>query len=92
MTYVKALSINKAHMVLTYFPTPESEPLVLDNLDKEIKPSSQRNDLIPVYSFNAEGLWLAKKQGSGEYVGDSSRISLWQKLMEKMQNEQDNPK
>ena len=89
ITYVKALSINKAHMVLTYFLTPESEPLVLDNLDKEIKPSSQRKDLVPVYSFNAEGLWLAKKQGEGEYVGDSSRISLWQKLMEKMRNEPD---
>lgn len=88
MTYVKALTINKAHMVLTYFLTPESEPLVLDNLDREIKLSSQRKDLVPVYSFNAEGLWLAKKQGSGDYVSDSSRIGLWQKLTEKMQNEQ----
>lgn len=92
ITYVKALSINKAHMVLTYFLTPESEPLVLDNLDTEIKPSSQRKDLLPVYSFNAEGLWLAKRQSSGDYAGDSSRISLWQKLLVKMQGEKDNPR
>ena len=89
MTYVKALNLNKAHMVLSYFLTPESEPLVLDNLDPEIKPSSQRTDLLPIYSFNAEGLWLAKKRAAAEYVSDSSRISLWQKLTEKMQREQD---
>lgn len=89
MTYVKALNINKAHMVLSYFLTPEAEPLVLDNLDPEIKRSSQRMDLLPIYSFNAEGLWLAKKRAPAEYVSDSSRISLWQKLTEKMQREQD---
>ena len=87
ITYVKALSINKAHMVLSYFLTPESDPLVLDNLDREIKLSSQRKDLLPVYSFNAEGLWLAHQRGQGQYVGDSSKISLWQKLLEKMQVE-----
>lgn len=88
ITYVKALRINKPHMVLTYYPTPESEPLVLDNLDPIIKPSSQRQDLFPIYSFNAEGLWVSKNR-TDEYAGDSSRISLWQKLLEKMQHEQD---
>ena len=91
ITYVKALSINKPHMVLTYFLTPESEPLVLDNLDEQIKPSSQRTDLLPVYSFNAEGLWVAKRQGSEEYVGNSDRISLWQKLLGEMQKKKESP-
>jgi len=87
ITYVKALRLNQAHMVLTYFPTPGADPLVLDNLIDEIKPASQRNDLLPVYSFNGEGLWLAKKRGRGERVGGSGRISLWRDLNERMNNE-----
>ena len=39
ITYVKALELNQAHMVLTYFPTPRAVPLVLDNLIPAIKPA-----------------------------------------------------
>jgi predicted transglutaminase-like cysteine proteinase len=88
ITYVKAQTINKAHMVLTYYKEPEAEPLVLDNLDKEIKLSSRRKDLVPVYSFNAEGLWLAHERGLGKYVNDANNLSLWQGLLERMRNEQ----
>lgn len=84
ITYVKALKLNQAHMVLTYFPTPRADPLVLDNLIDEIKPASQRNDLLPVYSFNGEGLWLAKRRGRGEKVGGSDRISPWRDLNRRM--------
>lgn len=64
ITYVKALEYNQAHMVLTYYATPTSDPLVLDNLIPEIRPASQRRDLLPVYAFNAEGLYLpGKKSG-----------------------------
>jgi predicted transglutaminase-like cysteine proteinase len=84
LTYVKALKINQAHMVVTYFETPSSEPLVLDNLVKEIRPSSSRTDLLPVYSFNGDGLWLAKQRGEGKFVGKSDRISLWKDLKKRM--------
>ena len=84
LTYVKALTINKAHMVVSYFDSPKSEPLILDNLNSRILPASQRQDLLPVYSFNGDGLWLAKREQSGQYVDDSSRISLWQKLLHHM--------
>ena len=87
ITYVKALRLNQAHMVLTYFSSPGADPLVLDNLIDEIKPATQRSDLLPVYSFNGEGLWLAKKRGRGERVGGSGRISLWRDLNERMNNE-----
>ena len=43
-------------MVLSYYPAPEAEPLLLDNLVAEILPASLRTDLRPVYSFNSEGL------------------------------------
>jgi predicted transglutaminase-like cysteine proteinase len=88
ITYVKAQTINKAHMVLTYYKEQEAEPLVLDNLDKDIKLSSQRKDLVPVYSFNADGLWLAHERGLGKYVNDGSNLSLWQGLLERMGKEQ----
>jgi len=84
LTYVKAIELNQAHMVLTYFKTPGAEPLVLDNLMAEIKPASKRQDLLPVYSFNGDGLWLAKARGLGKRVGDSGRINLWKDLMRRM--------
>lgn len=84
LTYVKALKLNQAHMVLTYLETPDAEPLVLDNLIKEIKPASQRHDLVPVYSFNGDNLWLAKERGRGRLVGRSSRLSSWTELIRRM--------
>lgn len=83
ITYVKALRLNQAHMVLTYYATPEAMPLVLDNLINVIRPASERSDLLPVYAFNAEGMWLAGK-GGGKQVGDAKRLSRWQELMKKM--------
>lgn len=85
ITYVKALRLNQAHMVLTYYARPDAVPLVLDNLVGGILPASQRSDLLPVYAFNAEGLWLAGK--SGKQVGDSKRLSRWQDLLKKMKAE-----
>ncbi|MCV5869138.1 transglutaminase-like cysteine peptidase, partial [Escherichia coli] len=31
LIYVKAIELNQFHMVLAYYPTPSSEPLILDN-------------------------------------------------------------
>lgn len=84
LTYVKAVEIGQAHMVLTYFENKRAVPLVLDNLITDIKPADQRRDLVPVYSFNGAGLWLAKARGGGKRVGDSSRLSLWEDLEKRM--------
>ena len=86
ITYVKALTQNRAHMVLTYYSSPEAEPLVLDSLIDAIKPASQRKDLLPVYSFNAEGLWLPGAKGNKK-VGDTKRLSRWQDVLKKMKAE-----
>jgi predicted transglutaminase-like cysteine proteinase len=86
ITYVKALTQNRAHMVLTYYASPEAEPLVLDSLIDAIKPASQRKDLLPVYSFNAEGMWLPGAKGNKK-VGDTKRLSRWQDVLKKMQAE-----
>jgi predicted transglutaminase-like cysteine proteinase len=86
ITYVKALTQNRAHMVLTYYSSPEAMPLVLDSLIDAIRPASQRTDLLPVYAFNAEGMWLAGTRGNKK-VGDTKRLSRWLDVLKKMQAE-----
>ena len=73
-------------MVLTYYSNPQAQPLVLDSLMDAIKPASQRPDLLPVYAFNGEGLWLPGAAGNKK-VGDTKRLSRWQDLLKKMQAE-----
>ena len=84
ITYVKALRYNQAHMVLTYYASPGAEPLVLDNLIGEIRPASLRKDLLPVYAFNAEGLYLPGQTGK---KSDTKKLSRWQDLLKKMRAE-----
>jgi predicted transglutaminase-like cysteine proteinase len=88
ITYVKEIKVyNEAHMVLAYFATQDAEPLILDNINKNIQPASTRTDLVPVYSFNGSGLWLAKQQqGRGQSVGSSDRIGHWKDLQTRMKN------
>ncbi|WP_323595573.1 transglutaminase-like cysteine peptidase [Aliarcobacter butzleri] len=52
LSYVKVKKSNEAHMVLSYFETPTSEPIILDSLKKVILPASKRDDLTPVFNFN----------------------------------------
>ena len=84
ITYVKALNWDEAHMVLTYSKSATQIPMVLDNLNPEILPADQRTDLVPVYSFNAEGLWLSKERGNGQYVGSSDRIGMWVEMLNRL--------
>lgn len=71
-----------AHMVLGYYATPDSEPLVLDNLSGSIQPASRRSDLTPVFSFNAQGIYVA-----GAATRSVDRIGHWRDLMTRMQRE-----
>lgn len=88
LTYVKALELDQAHMVLTYYDTPDADPLVLDNLVTEIRSSSSRTDLLPVYSFNGTGLWLVKARGMDQHVGNPERLSRWKEVIARISDEQ----
>ncbi len=89
LTYVKA-TLNadgqktvKAHMVLSYYATPQAEPLILDNLITEIYPASIRKDLSPIFSFNDKGLWVGN---STTPKSDSqSHLSRWRDVLLRMQ-------
>ncbi|MBD1558102.1 sulfate adenylyltransferase [Vibrio sp. S9_S30] len=85
LVYVKAIELNQFHMVLAYYQTPSSQPLILDNLIPDIKPASKRKDLLPIYSFNGKNLWLMKEKASGKLAGKSSRLSLWNDLRSREQ-------
>ena len=90
ITYVKASGHglqNAAHMVLTYYSSPGAMPVVLDNLIPEMKPADQRPDLTPVYSFNGDGLWLAKERGEGKAVAGGNKINMWKQMMGRMGQE-----
>ncbi len=84
MVYVKALDYNQFHMVVAYYETPSSVPVILDNLIGSIRPATQRRDLVPIYSFNGSHLWLMKARGQGELAGQSSRLGLWNDLRNRM--------
>ncbi|GHA46639.1 transglutaminase-like cysteine peptidase [Photobacterium aphoticum] len=83
LVYVKALTLNQFHMVVAYYPTPTSVPLLLDNLNGEILPATERPDLLPIYSFNGSKLWLMKQKGQGQLSGQSSRLSTWNDLRQR---------
>jgi len=87
ITYVKAIRYNQAHMVLTYFKSPKSIPVVLDNINKRILKATRRKDLVPIYSFNGDGLWLAKQRGKGRSVsGGTSKLKNWNSLLKRLNN------
>lgn len=90
LVYVKAAGGNgvpggeqQAHMVMAYYPSPDAEPLILDNLITDIRPASRRPDLTPVFSFNGEGIYMAGQEGKSGNV----RLSRWQDLMQRAQAE-----
>jgi hypothetical protein len=70
-------------MVLAYYPRPDAEPLVLDNLEDAVLPASQRTDLIPVYSFNDEEVWIESRGRSGS----PQQIRNWNTLLERLERE-----
>lgn len=89
LTYVRAKiggpysNISQAHMVLGYYPEPNAEPLILDNLISDIRPASRRTDLTPIFSFNTEGLWVGI---AGSSKGNStSQLSRWRDLLSRIQ-------
>ena len=75
-------NLSIAHMVLGYYETPVAEPLVLDSMLDNIMPSSQRKDLTPEFSFNAQGVYVA-----GAQPASVDRLARWRDLLARMKQE-----
>lgn len=72
LTYVKAKGYaDEAHLVVTYYKSAGTVPFVLDNYIKKIMPATKRTDLVPIYSFTANDLFLQKQKGLGKRVDPS---------------------
>lgn len=82
-TYVRSRNSTVPHMVLTYFKTPRSEPLVLDNDSERVIPASKRTDLTPIYYFNGDTLYKARSDNIGHKVDHRSH-KQWEMLQENM--------
>lgn len=87
-TYVKAVGYDKVHMILVYYPSAKAIPLVLDNINKKILPGTHRSKLIPVYSFNAKSLFLAKQAGQGRSIpGKDKQNKRWVDFLVNLEKE-----
>ncbi len=90
LTYVKARiggpqsTLVQAHMILSYYPAPDAEPLVLDNLVSDIRPASRRPDLTTIFGFNAAGMWVG---GTRPRAASSTKLSKWQSVLVRMREE-----
>lgn len=90
LIYVKARVDNggqasfQAHMVLGYYEDVAGEPQLLDNLVPDIQNASARTDLVPIFSFNGEGLWAG---GTLSGSDPSARLSRWRDLLERLKDE-----
>lgn len=73
----------QAHMVLAYYNQPDAEPLVLDNLVAEIRQASRRPDLVPVFSFNSEGVFTGTSPKDGSPSAGVGRLSRWEELLKR---------
>ena len=89
LTYVRAelnfdgVRMVRAHMVLSYYSTPQSTPLILDSLKPDILPASSRADLTPIFSFNDKGIWAGA--GSKPKGDATSHLSKWRDVITRMQ-------
>lgn len=77
----------QAHMVLAYYLKPDSEPLVLDNLIADIRPASRRPDLVPVFSFNSDGIFTGVSAKDSTPVAGTGRLSRWEDLLKRARAE-----
>jgi predicted transglutaminase-like cysteine proteinase len=75
------------HMVLAYYPRPQDDPVVLDNLVPDLRQAGKRGDLAPVFSFNADGLWEGVGQVAIGGAGPVERLGRWRLVLAKAHDE-----
>jgi len=82
LSYAKSVRHNTSHMVLAYYKTPDSTPLILDNHNFKILPADVREDLKPIYEFGEEELYNAKDAKIGKLLPASTIQSrAWNELI-----------
>lgn len=89
LVYVKPRGESKAgsevHMVLAWYETPGSDPLILDNREPAILSATRRADLRPVFSFNSLGVW--EETANAAASGETSRLAVWEDALRRARAE-----
>jgi len=85
INYVK-MPDQQSHMVLSYYPALDSEPLILDNYNKQLLSKHNRKDLTFLFSFNSENLWLADNKVIK--LSQDNSLNNWSSLMTRIEKEQ----
>lgn len=76
----------QSHMVLLYYEHESAVPWVLDNINATVLPVSQRSDLMPVYAFNDEDMWLLNGWQTAQSLGLAMRPASWLDIKKRMLN------
>ena len=87
IVYVVSKQIKAPHMVLAYYETPKSQPLILDNMTLRILYASERPDLRPVYMFSEQAIWVPQANAAPKEVMSGVQIYGWKQLILRMGNE-----
>ncbi len=85
ISYVLLRKENQAHMVLSYYPDAQDDPLILDNLNSRIMKSSERDDLQPVYHINSMGIWHQSRPN--EILGSARNVKKWRKMVMRLRDD-----
>lgn len=85
ISYVK-MPDQQNHMVLSYYPNTNSNPIILDNFNKKLLNKSQRADLTFMFSFNSDNLWLPNNQMIS--IDDKHSLNHWVSMMKRIEKEQ----
>jgi predicted transglutaminase-like cysteine proteinase len=75
------------HLLLAYYPTGSREPLLLDSVDPEIRPASQRPDLRPVFSFNSQDVWGDAAAAVTPGASGAARLPAWHETLMRARGE-----
>ncbi len=89
LIYVKAQrpgGQSQAHMVLAWYATAAAAPLILDNINTAVLPAENRQDLTPIFSFNADDLWVSGTTGPSS-ANPQMRLSRWRQVLDRIVDE-----
>ena len=81
-TYVKSLEKKVSYMVLAYYETSKSIPIILDSVNYRALPATKRTDIVPIYSFNARNVGVS---GNGKL--DSTQSLKFRNLLKNIKEE-----
>lgn len=92
LSYVRVVIQNKngsrvirPHMIVAYYNAKNKDPLILDNLFKQVVPASLRPDLTHVYSFNEDNLWVGK--AAKPKASAQPCLSKWRDILARMRQQ-----